>query len=127
MSGCAESKFVLAPDSRVPKWFAVPPDVSRKDVTVTMAFYDLPTGKSVTFKLWDTAGRKLAQVSASVSPDNPHAFGPPSPHGGVDEGSYPLYAVVTANGITEVIEHRKMEPTFYTTDDPAVKAALGVK
>jgi hypothetical protein len=40
---------------------------------------------------------------------------------------YPRYKVVTVNGITDVIELRKMEPVFYMTDDPAVWEELGVK
>lgn len=33
---------------------------------------------------------------------------------------YPSYEPITVNGITEIIEHRKMEPVFYVTDDPSV-------
>jgi hypothetical protein len=40
--------------------------------------------------------------------------------------SYPAHEVITVNGITEIIEHRKMEPIFYITDDPAVWKELGV-
>jgi hypothetical protein len=29
-----------------------------------------------------------------------------------------------ANGITEVIESKRMEPVFYVNDDPVVRAAL---
>ena len=39
---------------------------------------------------------------------------------------YPAYEVITVNGITDIIEHRKMEPIFYVTDDPAVWKELGV-
>jgi hypothetical protein len=38
-----------------------------------------------------------------------------------------MYEVLTANGITEVIEHRQMEPIFYITDDADVKERLGVR
>ena len=31
-----------------------------------------------------------------------------------------------ANGTTEIIEHRRMEPVFYITDDPEVRRKLGV-
>jgi hypothetical protein len=30
------------------------------------------------------------------------------------------------NGITEVIEHRRMEPVFYISDDLEVRRKLGV-
>jgi hypothetical protein len=33
---------------------------------------------------------------------------------------YPAYEAITVNGVTEIIEHRKMEPIFYVTDDPVV-------
>jgi hypothetical protein len=39
---------------------------------------------------------------------------------------YPAYEVITVNGMTDIIEHRKMEPMFYMTDDPAVWKELGV-
>jgi hypothetical protein len=39
---------------------------------------------------------------------------------------YPLYELLTANGITEIIEHRRMEPVFYITDNPEVSRKLGV-
>jgi hypothetical protein len=41
---------------------------------------------------------------------------------------YPAYEIITVDGITEIIEHRKMEPLFYVTDDPAVwKELMGVQ
>ena len=35
---------------------------------------------------------------------------------------YPVYEIIAVGGKTEIIEHRKMEPVFYVTDDPAVWA-----
>jgi hypothetical protein len=124
--GCAESYFGLASESRLPKWFTVPTGLTRADVTVSMAYYVGPSGRSATFKLWDSHGRKLAQISASQSDLEPHTFGPKSPHSGFDDRSYPLYEIITAKGITEVIEHRQMKPEFYITDDANVKAKLGL-
>jgi hypothetical protein len=40
--------------------------------------------------------------------------------------SYPSYKILTARGLTEVIEHRRMEPIYYVTDDPDVRRKLGV-
>jgi hypothetical protein len=37
---------------------------------------------------------------------------------------YPSYEIVSIGGVTEIIEHRKMEPIFYVSDDPAVRAEL---
>jgi hypothetical protein len=126
MSGCAESFFDLASDSRLPKWFTVPVGLSRKDVVVTMAYYDLPSGRSATFKLWDSNGRKLAQLSATVWPGGPRSLGKLNPPRGVEKGAYPVYEIVTANGVIEVLEQKRMEPLLYVSDDPEVKRALGL-
>jgi hypothetical protein len=37
-----------------------------------------------------------------------------------------MYVVLQADGIAEVIEHRRMEPVFYITDDPEIRRKLGV-
>ena len=42
-----------------------------------------------------------------------------SPPSGAPAG-YPDYEVLIGNGVVDVIEHRKMEPVFYTTDDPSI-------
>jgi hypothetical protein len=39
---------------------------------------------------------------------------------------YPGYEVISIDGLTDVVEHRAMEPTFYMTDDAAVREELGV-
>jgi hypothetical protein len=39
---------------------------------------------------------------------------------------YPQYFAVTVDGITDIVEHKKMEPIFYMTDDPAIWKELGV-
>ena len=49
-------------------------------------------------------------------------------YGGYDRPSeiYPIYEVETTSGIAEVIEYKRMEPVFYVTDDPEVRAKLGL-
>lgn len=45
LCGCRffpESQFELAPDSRLPKWFTLPKNLSREDVTVQMSYYIEP-------------------------------------------------------------------------------------
>jgi hypothetical protein len=120
--GCGhflESSFELAPESRLPKWFSLPGGLSRVDVTVMLDFYSAPN--SVTFTLRDVKkGRILSEVNASWSPLKLEHPRPGFPAG------YPEYSLITINGITEIIEHRRMEPIFYITDDPAVWSQLGV-
>jgi hypothetical protein len=115
--GCAESNFRLAAESRLPRWFTLPAGLSRRDVTVSLTYYAVPAGKA-TFKFWDSQGQKLAELTAPV--DAPRALEPNT------NDPYPMYQVITYNGVTEVIEHRRMDPWFYITDDPLVRQKLGV-
>ena len=118
-----ESTFELASESRLPKWITLPPGLTRADVSITMSYYSKPWGGSATFILRDTKGQIRTKVDGKVKglepfqlKHLPHGFPP----------GYPSYELITVNGITEIIEHRQMEPIFYITDDPAVWKELGV-
>jgi hypothetical protein len=119
-----ESTFELASESRLPKWITLPPGLTRADVSITMSYYiKLWGGRSATFILRDKKREVLKKVTAKERGLEPLQLKHPPP--GFPPG-YPAYEVITANGITEIIEHRKMEPIFYITDDPAVWKELGV-
>ena len=125
MSGCMESSFVLAPESRLPRWFEVPEGMTRSELRVTMDYYINPDGQEAVFKLYvkDSFFRvnKVTGVPRGLYPiklKNPPA--------GFPKG-YPSYEVITVNGITDIIEHRKMEPIFYVTDDPKIWREFGVE
>ncbi len=126
LAGCSlfpESSFELSRESRLPKWFAIPAGPSRPDVTVTLDYY---TGRErgASFTLRDAKNkRKRARVDGLVKDLQPLTLKVQRP--GFPEG-YPHYVIITANGVTEIIEHRRMEPIFYITDDPAVRSELGV-
>jgi hypothetical protein len=118
-----ESTFELASDSRLPKWITIPPGLARADVSITMSYYSMPWGRSATFILKDKKGRVLTKVNGKDKGSEPLQLEHPPP--GFPPG-YPAYEVITVNGITEIIEHRKMEPIFYITDDFGVWKELGV-
>jgi len=129
IGGCGafpESSFKLASESRLPKWFALPPGLSRADVTVTMDNYInyISSERTPEFELSDANGKKLAAVHGKKQGSAPISLIGMDPSSGL---IYPLYEIVTVNGITEVIEHRQMEPIFYVTDDIEVLTKLGLK
>jgi hypothetical protein len=112
-----ESTFQLASESRLPKWITLPAGLTRADVSLTMSYYTKPWpwGWDTTFILKDAKGQVLTKVYGKDK-HPPPGFPP----------GYPGYEIITVNGITDIIEHRKMEPIFYVTDDPAVWKELGV-
>jgi hypothetical protein len=118
-----ESTFELASESRLPKWITLPPGLTRADVSITMSYYVKPWGRTSTFLLKDTKGQVRTKVYGKDRGLGPNQLKHPPP--GSPPG-YPAYEVITVNGITDIIEHRKMEPIFYITDDPAVWKELGV-
>jgi len=124
--GCGffpESTFELAPESRLPKWFSLPPELTRAEVTVTMSYYIKPSGRTATFTLSGSKKVKTAEVSGTKKGLQPIKL--KTPPSGYPTG-YPSYEIITVKGVTEVIEHRRMEPIFYVTDNPAVLAELGI-
>jgi len=62
----------------------------------------------------------LEKVTASLSGDSPSSVGKST-------GTYPSYEVVKAGGVVDIVEHRRMEPRFWMTDDAAVWKSLAEK
>lgn len=122
LEGCGpfpESSFSLANESRLPKWFSLPPNHERTNVTVTMDYYIGSSSRTTTFTLRAASGAVISKVTGNqigLEPLQRKAKLPGYPEG------YPSYEIITVGQITEIIEHRRMEPIFYVTDDPAVKA-----
>jgi hypothetical protein len=110
-ASCAESFYDLDQDSRMPKWFSTPSGLTRADVTVSMAYYVLPGKKTATFKLWNNRGGVMAKIDATIENES-------------TGDDYPYYALMTANGVSEVIEYRQAGAIFYISDDPGIRKQL---
>jgi hypothetical protein len=120
VSGCEyfpESTFNLASESRLPKWITLPPGHTRADVSITISYYDSLWGNDVKIVVEDEEKQTLTKLYGTEKGRGPlYLKHPPQ---GFPPG-YPAYGVITVNGVTDIVEHRKPEPIFYVTDDPAV-------
>ena len=116
-----ESSFELASESRLPKFIDIPPGNARSDILVTMKYYVKPWGRTATFIVSNKKGQEIEKLDGSLKGYEPLTIPPGMPQ------SHPTYEIITVGGITDVIEHRKMEPIFYVTDEPTVFKELGVK
>jgi hypothetical protein len=128
LAGCLEASFELAPESRLPKWFDAPEGVARSDLKVTMDYHSTFDGGEYIFKLYDKKKILKLQKITLTTEEQPtirtkELSNPPT---GFPVG-YPAYNVVTVNGITDIVERRRMEPVFYMTDDPAIWKELGLE
>lgn len=119
-----ESTFELASQSRLPKWITLPPGLTRADVSLTMNYYIWPWGRRATFILRNKKGKALEKLEGKVRGLGPNRLKHPPPG---FPPRYPSDEVITVKDTTEIIEHRKQEPIFYVTDDPAVRKELEVR
>ncbi len=121
LTGCLESSFQLSGDSRLPKWFDVDDGADRNNFSVTMDLYSTFSGGEAVFKLFQKDKIFYIQEYTISTDEQPNirSVQLKSPSEGFQKG-YPKYKVIKINGITDIIELRKMEPFFYMTDDPAV-------
>lgn len=121
VTGCVESTFQLADSSRLPKWITIPPGLTRTDVSVTMNYYVGLFGRTAEFIEKDEDGKILSKVNGRLKGPCPLLL--KNPPAGFSPG-YPTFEVITVNGQTDIIEHKKMEPIFYVNDDPNVRKEL---
>ncbi|MDD1750925.1 MAG: hypothetical protein LUO89_13750 [Methanothrix sp.] len=124
IAGCSESNFNIAKESRLPKWFSIPAGMSREDLNVTLDYYVAPE-KSV-YTLYDKNGTKLSVKKGNRYGGYIHPKELKNPPPGFPKG-YPSYEIIIVDGIIDIVEHRRMEPIFYMTDDPAIWKEFGVK
>lgn len=109
--GCQEASFYLSTESRLPKWFDLPEDTNRADITLQMTTYIVPSEKTI-FTLKGKGGRTISEITA-------HRKGGylyPKKLASSPDG-YPSFEVLIYDGVTDIIEHKKMEPIFYLTSD----------
>ncbi|MBI3352217.1 MAG: hypothetical protein HY036_06530 [Nitrospirae bacterium] len=129
MGGCPESDFKLEPDSRLPKWFSLPPGYTRSDVTVELGLftelYDqkgLVTIDNAVLIMYDRKRRIFTKVTGQNC-WHPIMEKKRSPHGGYITDSTPDYTYLIVNGILEVLEFPSGLPTFRISDDSVLKKA----
>lgn len=111
LTGCLESSFQLADESRLPVWIKLPPGLKRQDVSLTLNYYSNPFGANAKFILKNRRGDVLEEVSGTDKPIN-----------GVSE--YPGFVLVKVNGVSEIIEHRTKGPIFYVSDDASIRSKV---
>ena len=119
MSGCLESSFRLASDSKLPRGLPVPPGLARADLSVRIDYWDIPDHATVT--LLDKKGRKIAAVTGRYKSRYP-LYLRNSPPGSAP--GFPNYEVLQINGQYEVLEQRQQNDILYVTDDLAIRREI---
>lgn len=115
-----ESQFKLAQESRFPNWFKMPAGYKRNDLTVEIYYFVPPPFFKSSFKanlLGPAPGYKILETKIGT-----HYLHPNSVKRGVSAN--PGYVVASIENIEEIIEHKKMEPIFYISDNTELKKEI---
>jgi hypothetical protein len=123
LSGCSyfpEASFTLAEESRLPRWIELDSGQKRSEVRVTMDYY-VGGSRHATFTVTNSFGRTIRKVTGELRGHYPierktKLLGCPD--------GYPSYEIISVGNQIEIIEHRRMEPIVYITDDPSVWSEL---
>jgi hypothetical protein len=119
LRGCVESRFEMAPDSRIPHWFSLPPSAMH---SARSTYYTRDDAQVEFF----ADGKKIAEVFGQ-SCWHPVMESRRADNGSFTTGTGPNYTYIRAKGILEVIEHSG-GPVFRISDDPAlISAAVSAK
>ena len=120
--GFIESEFTLADESPLPVWLEPLPDgYSRDDVKVIIQYYSPPWNVDDTVVMVKTGFRTLEKKTGDGE------YHPEYLKWAKEDWAnrrYPAYYTVTIDGTTEIIEHKKMEPIFYVSDEGEMRRTM---
>ena len=106
--GFIESEFSLAADSRLPKWIVIPSGYSREDTSISITFY---SSNKVRF----TVRGPAPDHKILIEKIGTFRWHPITKQKGYNV--YPLYSIISVDGIEETFEQRKPEPFLYVVDN----------
>lgn len=116
LRGCVESQFSLAPDSRVPQWFAAPLVKDRSKVNVTLTYW---TNGDAEFELKNQWGTILRDVTGP-SCWHPRTRYKHYPDGTQSPPGGPEFVIVKVRDSVDVVEHDHVPAVFRMSDDPEI-------
>jgi len=117
--GMIDSNFRLAQESRLPKWFQIPSNYSRNDLTMDITFYTHPSGKIIVKMVVRGPGPERKVLSEKIGSERRHPLTEQQSY-----TEYPHYSIITVDGVEEVFEQRRPEDIEYISDDPKYTSVL---
>jgi hypothetical protein len=120
--GFLESEFDLAKESSLPSWVEPLPKGCNRDYVRIKLQYWSPPWHVNDVVLIATCGSKtlLSESGRSETPEEWYSWAKED----WAKRQYPYFNLITIDGKTEVILHKKMKPIFYVTDQQAIINAM---
>ena len=117
-----ESQFRLAPESRLARWFAVPREYKREDVSAEIYYYTPLFGKTNFIAYLIGPPPEFKKLEKKYGVKQWHPGSEKKWYAKYDH--YPDFNIVTVAGVTELVEHRHMALVFHVSDDPELRQGL---
>jgi hypothetical protein len=114
----------LAEESRLPAWFQIPDGMKRQDLDVILTYYSMGAAD---IELFDIRGEKPKSLKEIRGENHHHPAYWEWAQLDWPKRSHPGFVVINVKGVTEIIEHKKMEPLFYISDEAAVQRTISGK
>lgn len=121
--GFIESEFELAVDSRLPRWFTVPPGYTREGVGMTITLYSHPLFQKVKMVVHDL-GPEHKKLMKKIGTERWHPCTERQFEEQKTGAVYPNYSIIIVDGIEEIFEQRERGDILYITDDPQLRRTL---
>jgi hypothetical protein len=118
--GFPSAQHKLSPESRLPKWVDISPEYTRAELTMEIWIYVHPIfilSKDKLIVRGPAPEHKVIQEIVATWRTHPLT----------KEQSwdvYPIYSILSVNGVEEVFEQREPKNILYVSDDPRVTAVL---
>jgi hypothetical protein len=113
--GFVESRFQLAKESRLPKWFSMPAGYSRQDVRVVLTFYTHPISEDKVIAVLYGPPPENKKLGEFIGTRRVHPI-TQREHEKGQFAVYPSYLIITVNNISEIFEHRRKGDILYVVD-----------
>ncbi len=120
--GSLESEFRLSDSSPLPVWVdPLPEGYERNDVEIILQYWTPYFDVDNTVLMVKSKGSTLVKKTGrSKEPADWSEWA----HQDWPKRLYPAYSYLTIDGITEVVEHRKLEPIFYISGEQAIEETM---
>ena len=122
--GCVESEFHLAKDSKLPVWFQIPDGMNRQDLDVSLTYYTTGPADITLLDIREGKSKPIIKIKGEYK-HHPEYW--TWAQKDWPKRSQPGYVVITVNSLSEIIEHKKMEPLFYISNEEAVQRTIAKK
>ena len=118
LAGCVESNFLLAEDSRLPKWMQLPAGYKRADVTVSLFLY---SGSSSRLIMRGPAPKRKLLLSTLATVNRHEVTLQEAKRRGDRYDFSPAYYSATFKGVNDIIKFPCRGPVFWMADTVDVK------